>query len=281
MNARRLALPLAAAGLAACASHQPRPPANVPVLTPHVTFQSATVVGATFEGVELLVAMEVENPNAFALPVVRLAHAVTVDGQPAFSAVASASAAVPSGGTFPVLLPLVLPYGRIPAIGERLVAGRPIAYAVTGSVGLQTPAGVVDLPVGWEGTLPLPRRPEFAFEGVEVGVLSALSLSFDVKLRVSNPNAFRLPGGLLGHRVSVAGTAVASGDQKLPGLEAGATAVVLIPCQVNPFGVGAGAARAVYEALQGNEIPVALLGRATLAGIPVDLALESRIPRLR
>jgi LEA14-like dessication related protein len=281
MNARRLTLTLAGVALAACAAGKPSPPVNVPVLTPHLTFRSASVVSAGFEGVELAVALDVENPNPYALPVVHLAHTVTVDGVPAFSGVAGATAAVPSGGTFPVLLKVVLPYGRIPAIGERLVAGQPIAYAVTGSVGLQTPAGVMDLPLGWEGTLPVPRRPEFAFEGVDVGVFSALSLSFDVKLRISNPNAFQVPAGLLGHRLSVAGTAVASGDQKLPALAAGATSTVLIPCQVNPFGAGTGAVKAVYEALQGNEIPVALLGQATFAGIPVDVALEARIPKLR
>jgi hypothetical protein len=206
---------------------------------------------------------------------------VTVEGAPAYAAVAPASSAVPSAATAPVILQLSIPYGRLPGIGERVAGGQPLSYAVKGAVGLQTPAGVMDLPVAWEGTLPLPRRPEFAFEGVDLGVMSALSLSFEVKLRVSNPNAFKLPAGVLGHRVAVAGTAVASGDVKLPEVGPGATAVVHIPCQVNPFGVGAGAVKAVYEAFQGNEIPVALEGRATFAGLPVDVKLESRIPKVR
>ncbi|HET9551993.1 MAG TPA: LEA type 2 family protein [Anaeromyxobacteraceae bacterium] len=275
---RALSLALLAT-LAACAGSRPRPPENVPVLPPSLIFRSASVTGASFEGVTVDVAFEIENPNAFALPVVRLSHAVSVDGVPAFSGNAAAHAAVPSRGIYPVTVPVFLPYGRIPAIGERVAAGRPVEYQVSGAVGVQTPAGIMDLPIGWQGVMPVPRLPVFTFEGVDVGALSMLGLSFDVKLRVVNPNAFPLPGGHLGHRLAVAGTPVASGDQRLPQVAPGGTALFSIPAQVNPVGAGAGALRAVVTALQGAEVPVGLEGQASVAGIPFGLRLESRIAR--
>lgn len=280
--AARPALLLLAASLAACGGARPRPqPVNVPVLPPIVTFRSATLGAAGFDGVTVDVAFDVENPNPFALPVVRIAHALTVDGVPAWSGQSPATAAVASRGTYPVLVPVFLPYGRIPDIGEKVLAGHPIAYRATGSVGFQTPAGVMDLPIAWEGTMPVPRPPSFSFEGIDVGGLGALTLSFDVKLRISNPNAFPLPPGRLGHRLAVAGAPVASGDQKVPPVAAGGTAIFSIPAQVNIVGAGTGVVKGVWTALQGAEVPVALQGQATIANIPIDVHLESRIPRVR
>jgi LEA14-like dessication related protein len=280
MTARLAALSLAA--LTACAgSRPPPPPVNVPVLSPRVTLRAADVVGTRFEGVEVALKLDVENPNPFALPVVRVNYSVTVEGVAAFAGLAPVNAAVASQGTYPVTLQLFLPYGKIPTIAERMASGQPLAYGVSGTVGVQTPAGVMDLPIAWTGTMPLPRPAEFAFEGVEVEALSALTLSFDVKLRITNPNSYALPPGVLGHHLAVAGTPVASGDRKLPGVPPNGTAVVKIPCQVNPLGVGAGAVKAVYAALMGSEVPVSLQGRATLADIPFEVKLESVIPKLR
>lgn len=278
----RLAALAALVALAACGGSRPRPePVNVPVLPPIVTFRAATLASAGFEGVTVDVAFDVENPNPFALPVVRLAHAVSVEGVPAFSGTAPCTAAVASRGTYPVAVPVFLPFGRIPDIGEKVVLGRPIAYRAAGSVGFQTPAGVMDLPVAWEGTMPVPKLPQFSFEGIEVGGLGALTLSFDVKLRILNPNAFPLPSGRLGHRLAVAGAPVASGDQRIPPVPAGGTAVFAIPAQVNVVGAGTGVVKGVWTALQGAEVPVALEGQATIANIPIDVRMESRIPRVR
>jgi len=277
-----LVLLSALAALAGCGGSRPRPqPVFVPVMPPVVTFRAATLAGADFEGVTVDVAFDVENPNPFALPVVRLSHAVAVDGVPAFSGAAPCSAAVASHATSPVTVPVFLPFGRIPDIAEKLLLGRPIAYRATGSVGFQTPAGVMDLPIAWEGTMPLPKLPEFSFEGIDVGGLGALTLSFDVKLRIINPNAFPLPPGRLGHRLAVAGAPVASGDQKIPPVPAGGTARFSIPAQVNIVGAGTGVVKGVWTALQGAEVPVALEGRATIANLPIDVHLESRIPRVR
>jgi len=272
----------ALAALAACGGSRPRPqPLNVPVMPPIVTFRAATLAAADFEGVTVDVAFDVENPNPFALPVVRLTHAVAVDGVPAYSSSTPCNAAVASRGTFPVTVPVFLPFGRIPGIAEKVLRARPISYRATGTVGFQTPAGVMELPIGWEGTMPLPRPPEFSFEGIDVGGLGALTLSFDVKLRILNPNAFPLPPGRLGHRLSVAGAPVASGDQKFPPVQAGGTATFSIPARVNIVGAGTGVVKGVWTALQGSEVPVALEGRATIANIPIDVHLESRIPRVR
>jgi hypothetical protein len=74
---------------------------------------------------------------------------------------------------------------------------------------------------------------------------------------------------------------VASGDQKFPPVQAGGTARFSIPAQVNIVGAGTGVVKGVWTALQGSEVPVALEGRATIANIPIDVHLESRIPRVR
>jgi LEA14-like dessication related protein len=277
----RLAALAALGALLACAGAKPPPPANVPVFSPTVSVRTVALAGADFEAATVVLGLDVTNPNPFALPVTRVAYVVEVDGQPALAGTGGADVAVASSGTFPVSVPVRLPYGPIPGIAARLSAGQPMAYRARGTVGFQTPAGILDLPVTWEGTLPLPRAPELSFNGVSVGLLSAIRLSFDVKLRVFNPNGFPIPAGRLAHQLTVAGARLARGEEQLPAVPAGGTAEMAIPASVDRVGAGTGAVMAVVAAFQNEEIPVAVEGQATLGGILIPARFEAVIPKLR
>ena len=80
----------------------------------------------------------------------------------------------------------------MPGIVSLLTTGRDtIQYKLTGSAGVRTPIGVIDLPMTHEDRLSLPGLPGFSVDGLSVRSVSFTDVAFDVKLRVKNPNTIR------------------------------------------------------------------------------------------
>lgn len=271
-------------GLAACSGGQKKRRAAPPVaaLAPTLELRSVTPAGFDFEAATFAVAFDVDNPNPVALPLARLALVVEVEGAAPFAVEVRPGVALAASARTPVAVPVRLRYADIPNVVAHFGLRTSLAARATGTASVSTAAGLLPMPVAFETDLPLPRLPTFAFEGVEVGTRSALSMSFDVNIRVTNPNPFPLPAGRLGYVLKVAGSPAASADDgRIPGTPAGGTSAIAIRADVNLIGAGVGAGKAIVQAAQGNEVPVSIKGQASLAGIPIPLAMESRIRRLR
>lgn len=279
------ALALAAvAALIACSGGSKSRRAAPPVadLPPRLELRSVAPAGFDFEAATFAVAFDVENPNPVALPLSRLSLVVEVEGAAPFAVEVKPGVALAARAWTPVVVPVRLRYAEIPNVVAHFGLRSSLAARASGTASVSTAAGVIPLPIAFETELPLPRLPTFAFEGVELGPRSALAMSFDVNIRVNNPNPFPLPAGRLGYVLKVAGSPAASAqDGKVPGTPAGGSSGIAIRANVNLIGAGVGAGMAIVQAVQGTEVPVSIEGQASLAGIPVPLAMESRIRRLR
>jgi LEA14-like dessication related protein len=257
-------------------------PAPVALAPPTLSFRAATPIGFDFEAATFQVAFDVANPNAVTLPLARLSLVMEVEGAAPFAVEARPNLAIAASSSTPVAIPVRVRYAEIPNVVAMLGLYDHLRLHASGSASVQTGAGLLAMPVAFDAELPLPRPPTFAFEGVKVDAMSALGMSFDVKLRVTNPNPFPIPAGRLGYILSVAGTPAASAEnEKIPGTPAGGTSGVAIRASVSLVGAGLGAGKAIFAAVNGSEVPVGIRGQASLGGIPVPLDLETRIPRLR
>jgi LEA14-like dessication related protein len=259
-----------------------RAAAPIALVPPTLSFRSATPVGFDFEAATFLVAFDVTNPNPVTLPLARLSLVMEVEGAAPFAIEARPNVAVAASSSTPVAVPLRVRYADIPNVVAMLGLHDHLRAHASGSASVQTGAGLLPMPVAFDAELPLPRPPLFAFEGVSIDGMSALGMSFDVKLRVTNPNPFPIPAGRLGYILSVAGTPAASAEnQKIPGTPAGGSSGVSIRASVSLVGAGVGAGKAIFAAVKGSEVPVGIRGQASLGGIPLPLELETRIPRIR
>jgi LEA14-like dessication related protein len=123
---------------------------------------------------------------------------------------------------------------------------------------------VVDLPFSHSDTVAIPRPPSIALESAKLGSASLENLSLDLKLRISNPNHFPLPVGLLTYGVQLGQDKVADGTSRLAAaVPPGGTTVVSLPVRVSTAGAG----RALYRVLRGGEVPVNVQGKADLGGL--------------
>jgi LEA14-like dessication related protein len=246
---------------------------------PRLTFRSASLQALDLEGATVGFTFDLENPNGFGVDLARIGWAVDVEGTRIAAGDLPGGLAVRAKATAPVTFPVRVRFQDVPGIVSLLRGGRDeLGYRLSGSLGVRTPVGVVDLALSHTDTLRLPDLPRFGLDGVSVRSVSLSTVALDVRVRVENPNPFDLPAGRLDYALSIGGQPVARADgAALAPVARGASAVVAIPVRVELASAG----RAASQLLQGGEVLVGLTGKADVAGLPLPLDLEARVPARR
>ena len=273
----RLAALLLPALLAGCAGLQDL--AKAAFREPHLSFRSAALEALDLEGATLGFTFDLENPNAIGVDVARAGWAIDVEGTRVAAGDLPAGLSIPANGKAPVTFPVRVRFRDVPGIVSLLGSGRTeLAYKLSGSVGVRTPIGVVDLPMAHSDRVKVPALPRFGIDGLQVRSVSLSSVSLGVRLRIQNPNAFPLPGGELEYALALGGTPVArAAGAQVVALPPAGSAVVEIPVRIDVASAG----RVAADLARGGEVQVDLTGKAELAGLPVTLELRGRVPARR
>jgi LEA14-like dessication related protein len=268
-----LAVPLALAG---CAELQKV--AAGALQRPHLTFRSASLDALDLEGATVGFHYDLENPNGFGVSVARLGYAVEIEGKRVASGDLPGGLEIRASGTAPVTFPVRVRFRDVPGIVSLIGKRDRLPYRLSGTVGVKTPLGVLDLPLSHEDTLALPRMPDFAIDGLSIRSVGLDSVALDVRVAVRNPNGFAIPAGRLDYALSIGGSPVATGDGRaLQAVAANGGTVVSIPVRVSYAGAG----RAAADVARGGAVDVALRGTADVGGVAVPLDLAARLPARR
>jgi len=246
---------------------------------PRLSFRSASVQALDLDGATLAFTWDVENPNSLGVNVARAAYQIEVEGTRVAAGELPAGLSIPANGKAPLTFPVRVRFRDVPGIVSLLGSGKSeLGYRLSGSVGVKTPVGVVDLPMSHADQVRLPALPRFEVDGLRVRSVSFSAVAIDVRLRVENPNAFPLPDGRIDYALALAGTSVARAEGASVGtVPGGGTAVVEIPVRIDVASAG----RVAADIARGAEVQVELTGKAQLAGLPVPLDVHGRVPALR
>jgi LEA14-like dessication related protein len=263
--------------LAGCAGLQDL--ARAAFKEPRLVFRSAALDALDLDGATVAFHWEIENPNALGLDVARAGWQVEIEGTRVAAGDLPAGLSIPANGKAPLSFPVRVRFRDVPGIVSLLGSGRSdLGYRLSGSIGIRTPIGVVDLPMSHADRVKLPALPRFALDGVRVRSVSLSTVAVDVRLRVQNPNAFPLPDGELDYALALAGTPVVRAQGASVGeVPGGGSAVVEIPVRIDVLSAG----KVASELARGGDVQVELTGSARLAGLPIPLDLRGRVPARR
>lgn len=236
---------------------------------PTLTLKQVSVASIDFDGATLAFDYQVENPNGFGLKVGKLQYWLELERRVVTRGEAPGGLALPASGTAPVRFTARLPFAEVPRLLELTRSAAPVHYTVGGVVGVDTPLGLVDLPISHAGTVDLPRVPEFKVASVSVRMSSLTELVVDLTVDVANANPFPLPGGELQYAVAVGGEVVASAEAgQVIAVPARGHGKLSIPVRLSLLGAGRAAASAVRGGAE-----VRLSGQAKVGAIstPFDV----------
>jgi LEA14-like dessication related protein len=226
---------------------------------PTVTFKTARLSSASLSDATVDVVYEVRNPNTFGLSLSKVDYAFFVEGKQVVAGSPRKGLTLKARDSNELVFPANVKFADIVPVVETFLNKDQAAFRVQGSVGIETPIGVLPFSLDHEGIFPVPKIPNVQFESPRIANLTFSGATVEFPLTITNRNSFPLPISGLAGDLKVAGANVgtlSTGDLGM--LEGGATRQVTLPLQIN-FARAASAA----TALRSGNAQVSLSGRLT------------------
>lgn len=266
-----LAVPVAAIALGGCIKGGGLP--NLPGIEqflPKVRFKRLAVDDVDFKRIDTQFVFEVDNPNPIKVGLATFDYTLDLKDQRLLGGDAPDGLSLPSRGTAPLKLPVSVAWADVlqlaTAPGGKGQDHVPFTFA--GSIGFNTPLGVVKVPFSENGKFPVLRVPKINFQKVKVGKVDILrqTATLDVVLGVQHQQASALDFLQFDYGLDLGGKRIASGlVSKLATVQPGETASVALPITVNLLEVG----KVVVDAITGK-------GGKVQVGL--DAALDVKTP---
>jgi LEA14-like dessication related protein len=160
---------------------------------PSVRVESASLQALSFTGADLLVVLQVRNPNPVGVMVTGLDYELQVDGVRLAGGSRDEDTRIHASGSSSVSLPLRVEYPDLLASSSRLLDRERSSYLVSCGVSCRVPVlGEVRVPVTVEGTLPVLRLPSVSFSGLRIEELSVSGARLLLRLELENPGGYPL-----------------------------------------------------------------------------------------
>ena len=239
---------------------------------PTLNFKDAHLEHVDLAGADLTLVYQVNNPNSVAIDVAQADYALQIEGKPLASGKPPNGFKIAAKGASDVGFPAHVQWADLVPAVEALFRQDSVKYKASGTVGLNTPVGLVSLPLEHEGTFAPPKMPEFSVQSPTISSIGLTGAQLTIPVRIGNKNGFPIPiAGLLG-AVQIAGRPVGKVGLPAQGLvEAGKEAVVQLPLEINFITAGT----AVAEALRSHTADVSIDGflvTSQLVRLPIHIA---------
>jgi LEA14-like dessication related protein len=240
---------------------------------PRVSVRRVDITSVSFTGVGANIVFAVDNPNIIGLDLTRLWYQLTIDGHPFVQGSGDHALHVPANGSGELQLPISVRFVDLAEALASLFTKRQVPFNIATKLGFGTPLGVLDVPVGYAGTLPVPQLPALALGPASVGSLGPSGADLSLTIQVHNSNTFPLPVGALHYGLSVNGVALVEASTPPQHLAAGATLPLVLGAHLDFVRVGYG----IFRVLESRAATVALDGSFDLLGYTMPVHLQTTL----
>ncbi len=245
---------------------------------PAVHFKSADLSDISLAGLTLNTRWNLTNPNAFGLKLASLEYALFIEGHPVVSGRPPLGLTVPVRGSSELHFPAQVQFQSIAPLIETFLNRDRASYRVEGSVGVQTPLGVIVLPMAYSNTFEVPKLPEIRLADPRIAELSLTGATLELPIIVTNKNTFPLPINRIEGALSIAGVAVGSiATPALGQMAARGTRTVPVPVRIDFQNTGL----AVARILRGQSAAVQFDARINSGAIQIPVRIDQVVNFLR
>jgi LEA14-like dessication related protein len=114
---------------------------------PEVALGGLKIDKLSLSGIDMKLAIKVKNPNTFAFDIGKMNYAIKLAGQTVASGLSHNLASLPQKGTGEIQLPIKLDFAGVTSSLRTALTGGSIDCAVAGGADLNTPFGLLNLPL--------------------------------------------------------------------------------------------------------------------------------------
>ena len=201
---------------------------------PRFTFKTARLQQASLSDATVDLVYELENPNPLGLSLASISYAFFVEGKQVVAGSPAKGLNIAAKGTSELVFPANVKFADIAPVVQVFLTKDTAQYKAQGSIGVQTPIGVISFPLEHEGTFEVPKVPQVQFNPPRVANISLQGATVNFPLTVKNRNSFALPVGGITGSLKLAGASVgtlSTGDLGM--IQPGATRELTLPLTIN------------------------------------------------
>lgn len=207
----------------------------------------ARATGVSFQDLDLqslglAFEVEVENPYAVDLPLLRVGYDLASGAVPFLEGSAPLSGVVPAGGRRTLELPVRVQFAGLLEVLSGVSPGSVVPYEAGLDFFVDAPAiGEMRLPVRRTGELPIPTVPRVSVNSMKWDEVGLSGVRGAVELQLENGNSFPIDLEELSYSLSVSGRQIASaGIEETLALEAENASTLRIPLSLSALDLGLG-----------------------------------------
>lgn len=241
---------------------------------PTVRFKTARLANASLSDATVNLVYEVNNPNGFGLELASVDYTFFVEGKQVVASGPGKGVDLKAKGKSELVFPANVKFADLVPVVETFLNKDQAAFKAQGSVGIQTPIGVLRFPLEKEGTFEVPKIPTVEFQAPRITNITLSGATVEFPLAITNRNSFALPIAGITGALKVAGADVGTlSTGNLGVLDGSGKKEVRLPLTIN-FARAAGAALALRS---GGNAQVRLDGKLTSDAQSVPLSLSQLV----
>ncbi|MFT7521704.1 MAG: LEA14-like dessication related protein [Kiritimatiellia bacterium] len=255
---------------------------NLSSMTPSVTFDRVDLGTPNWKGVDADFVLKIKNPNPIGVKLARWTWDLDVAGADFLAGKEDSGAALKASGSSELKIPARLVFSDLLKTAKATKGQGDVPYKIGGTLGFNTPLGVVDVPFTQNGTLQALRKPQIKVQRLRLNKLDILKGRVDLALDLSVSND---GGGTLGladanWRLKLGDKQVADGVlSEFASVPPGQTSTVSIPLGLNLVELGSTVVKAIKNK---SPVPVdfgADLNVTTALGVlPLKVSEQGTVP---
>lgn len=223
------------------------------VQKPTLSIQDVRLGQFSFQEMELIYEVVINNPNTVALQMQDYSYRLDVNDEPFLDGDQKQGLEIKANGSSIVEVPLTVNFQNLFTTIQGITEQDASTYDFQTTMAFNLPVlGRTEVPVSKKGTIPIIKRPVLNFQSLEIEQMSLSKADLLLNLSFENPNGFGLHINELSYSLEIDRAPWASGTA-LNGLDLAKnkTTELQIPVSVNITNLGLSA----YRMLQGDENP--------------------------
>lgn len=220
---------------------------------PRLSFKNASLASASLSDATVNLTWTLSNPNPIGLEIASIDYAFFVEGKQVVAGKPPRGLDIGAEKRTELVFPANVKFADIVPVVQTFLEKDTAKFKASGTIGFQTPIGVLRFPLSKEGEFAVPKLPQVKFQAPTITNITASGATIEFPLQVTNKNGFPIPIDLIAGGLKIAGANVGSiKTQSIGSLTAKGTQTVKLPLTIN-FASALSAANAIRQ------------GRATVA----------------
>lgn len=137
--------------------------------------------------------LAIKNPNPVGFKLAGIGYGLDVEGKHVADGRTRKGLTLKANGKSATAVDVNVKLIEIAASFLELLGKPSAAYAGTFDLEFDTPVGKINIPIKHSGKFPLPQKPPIALEGIQISGVDFSGVKLLAKVRIDNPNPFRMP----------------------------------------------------------------------------------------